>query len=130
MFRVSTAVRLATLAACLFSASLGARAAETRPADERIERSFDPAARYRTGPQYGLKLLDAAERVYRSRDGRYFCKRPDGSAGLITGNVDGDALGDAIQPGHSRTVQALIYEYVVSIEGQPYSRQNHEIRCR
>lgn len=129
MSRFTTAVRLATLACACFSATHGVKAAE-RPADERAERSFDPATRYRTGPQYGLRLLDTAERVYRSRDGRYFCRRWDGSAGLIAGNVDADALGDAIRPGHSRTVQSLIDDYVLSIEGQPYSRQNHKILCR
>ncbi|MDF7774447.1 hypothetical protein P1X14_04245 [Sphingomonas sp. AOB5] len=99
-------------------------------ADERKEGGFDPAARYREGPKYTLRILAPADRVYRGRDGSYYCRRPDGTAGLLTGAIDGYMLGDAIKAGHSRTVGTLVADYVAKIEGQAYDRLNHEIRCR
>lgn len=116
---------LLALACCLPAPAL---AQHVRHADERDEKSYDPASRYREEPSY--RILAPGERVYRARSGAYYCKRSDGSTGLIAGAVDGEMLGDAILPGHSRPAGPLIAEVLLRIEGQAYDRLNHEIRCR
>ena len=98
--------------------------------DDSNERGYDPATHYRAGPQYRARLLDAAERVYRGAGADYYCKRGDGTTGLIVGAVDGFTLGDAVEPGHSRTAGTLIQGYVATLEGQAYYRPNHELHCR
>ncbi|MDB5479976.1 MAG: hypothetical protein JWO83_1029 [Caulobacteraceae bacterium] len=48
------------------------------------------------------------ERVYRGSDGRYYCRRSDGTAGLIVGGIAGGVLGNAIAPGGSKTLGTLL----------------------
>jgi hypothetical protein len=54
---------------------------------------------YREDPRYGEHRLSMDERVYRGGDGRYYCRRSDGSTGLIVGGVSGALLGSVIANG-------------------------------
>jgi hypothetical protein len=124
----STGMKLATL---ITLASLAATPALAQHApDDRNERGYNPAAHYRDGPQYHPRLLAPAERVYRGASVDYYCKRGDGTTGLIVGAVDGFTLKDAVAPGHSRTVATLIRDYIATLEGQAWYRPNHELHCR
>src|SRR3546814_19862367 len=38
---------------------------------------------YRDGRSYKARRLSHDDRIYRGRDGRYYCKRDDGNTGLI-----------------------------------------------
>ena len=40
---------------------------------------------YRTGPRWHEYRLSETDRVYRGHDGRYYCRRSDGTTGLILG---------------------------------------------
>ena len=72
------------------------------------EDHWDAHQHYRDGPNYQERRMDANERVYRGDDGRYYCRRSDGTAGLIVGGVAGGVVGDAIAPGGSRTLGTLL----------------------
>ena len=48
------------------------------------------------------------DRVYRGSDNRYYCRRDDGTTGLIIGGISGGVLGSIIAPGGSKTLGALI----------------------
>ena len=98
--------------------------------DDRDHGRYDAALHLGDGAQYRPRLLAADERVYRGRDGRYYCRHADGTTGRIVGAVDDDALGNAMDSGHSRTTRTLIAGYIARIQGQAYDRHNHEIRCR
>ncbi|MCW3837929.1 glycine zipper 2TM domain-containing protein [Sphingomonas canadensis] len=98
--------------------------------DYRNEGDWDPGRYYRTGPQYRERVLRSDERVYRGRDGRYYCKRDDGTTGLIVGAVAGGLLGNAIDGGHSRSVGTLLGALVGGLAGQAIDRNQQEIRCR
>jgi hypothetical protein len=98
--------------------------------DDRDEGSYDPSQYYRDGPRYRERVLASDERVYRGRDGRYYCKRSDGTTGLIVGAVAGGALGNVIDGGHSRTAGTLIGALFGAVAGQAIERSNNEIRCR
>jgi hypothetical protein len=53
---------------------------------------YDPARDYRDrpGPE---RPLTRDDRVYRGHDGRYYCKRSDGTTGTVVGAIAGGALG-------------------------------------
>lgn len=48
------------------------------------------------------------DRIYRGEDGRYYCRRSDGTTGLIVGGVAGAALGNIIAPRGSRTLGTIL----------------------
>src|SRR3546814_10238373 len=62
---------------------------------------------YRDG-DYRERRLGKNDRVYRGRDGRYYCKRSDGTTGLIIGGIAGGALGNVIAPGDSKTLGTIL----------------------
>jgi len=52
--------------------------------------------------------MNRSDRVYRGCDNRYYCKRDDGTTGLIVGGVAGGVLGTMIAPGGSKIQGAII----------------------
>ena len=42
------------------------------------------------------------------RDGRYYCKRDDGTTGTIVGALAGGVLGNVIAPGGSKTLGTIL----------------------
>ena len=72
--------------------------------DDRDESGYDASRYYRPGPNYQERVLSSDDRVYRGTDGRYYCKRNDGTTGLVLGAVSGGILGNVIDGGHSRVV--------------------------
>ncbi|USI74176.1 glycine zipper 2TM domain-containing protein [Sphingomonas morindae] len=62
---------------------------------------------YRPDPGQG-RALGRDDRVYRGQDGRYYCRRSDGTTGLIVGAVAGGILGNLIDGGHSRVLGTLL----------------------
>ena len=72
-------------------------------ADER----WDATHYYRDG-DYQERVMSRDDRVYHGSDGRYYCRRPDGTAGLIVGGIAGGALGNVIAPGGSKTLGTLL----------------------
>ena len=53
---------------------------------------YDPARDYHDQPG-GERPLTRDDRVYRGHDGRYYCKRSDGTTGTVVGAIAGGALG-------------------------------------
>jgi hypothetical protein len=66
---------------------------------------WDPARYYRSGPP---RRLGRNDRIYRGSDNRYYCKRDDGTTGLIIGGMAGGVLGNIIAPGGSKTLGAIL----------------------
>jgi hypothetical protein len=62
---------------------------------DRHDRNWDPADHYRAG-KHRERRMTRNDRVYRGRDGHYYCKRNDGTTGLVVGALAGGALGNAI----------------------------------
>ncbi len=63
---------------------------------------------YRDNPRYRERQLSNNDRVYRGRDDRYYCRRSDGSTGLIVGGLGGAAAGAIIAQGDSKPLGAII----------------------
>jgi hypothetical protein len=102
----------------------------SRYSDDRYENGYDPARDYRDGAQYRERTLADDDRVYRGTDGRYYCKRSDGTTGLVLGAAGGGILGNVIDGGHSRTVGTLIGGALGALAGRAVEQNNSEVRCR
>jgi hypothetical protein len=63
---------------------------------------------YRDGSYYGDRRLSRYDRVYRGNDGRYYCRRNDGTTGLIIGAGIGALLGNSVDIGGSRTLNTIL----------------------
>lgn len=63
---------------------------------------------YRVDPRYRPYRLGPNDRIYRGSDGRYYCRRSDGTTGLIVGGIAGGILGNIIAPGESKTLGTIL----------------------
>ena len=96
--------------------------------DDRYDPNYDPSRYYRPAGQE--RVLAADDRVYAGQDGRYYCKRSDGTTGLIVGAAGGGVLGNVIDGGHSRGVGTLLGAAAGALAGRAVERNQSEIRCR
>ena len=62
--------------------------------DDGYGRPYYADNYYRDGPNYSERALSRRDRVYRGRDGRYYCRRSDGTTGLNVGGAAGGLLGN------------------------------------
>ena len=83
---------------------------------------------YRSGNYYQPRRLAYGERIYRGNDGRYYCRRSDGTTGLIIGGIAGGVLGNVIAPGDSKTIGTILGGAAGAILGRSIDRDN--ITCR
>ena len=95
--------------------------------DPRYGRYY-PDYYYRDGRYYQPWRMGYGDRIYRGYNGRYYCRRDDGTTGLILGAIGGGLLGDALAPGDSRTVGALIGGTLGAVLGREIDRDG--VRCR
>lgn len=98
--------------------------------DSRFRTDYDAARDYRDDPRYGERVLGSDDQVYRGSDGRYYCKRSDGTTGLIIGGAAGGVLGNVIDGGRQRTAGTLIGGALGALLGRQIEKQNSEVRCR
>jgi hypothetical protein len=90
---------------------------------------YDATRYYRDDPRYQERRLAMSDEVYRGSDGRYYCKRNDGTTGLIIGAVGGGVIGNVIDGGHNRVAGTLIGGALGALAGKSID-QNSDIRCR
>jgi hypothetical protein len=97
---------------------------------DRYRTDYDAARYYRDDPRYTERYLTADDEIYRGSDGRYYCKRNDGTTGLVIGGVGGAVLGNVIDGGSNRVAGTLIGGALGALIGQQVDRSNSDIRCR
>lgn len=83
---------------------------------------------YRDGRYYQERRLSRNDRIYRGRDGRYYCRRTDGTTGLIVGGVAGGLFGNALSSGGNATLGTLLGAAAGAALG--HSIDSGNIRCR
>ena len=83
---------------------------------------------YRDGQYYGETRLSRNDRIYRGSDSRYYCRRNDGTTGLIVGGAAGALLGNAIDNGRSSILGTLIGGAAGAALGREVERG--QLRCR
>jgi hypothetical protein len=86
------------------------------------------ADNYYRGGNYAPARLGVNDRVYRGNDNRYYCRRRDGTTGLIVGALGGGVLGNVIAPGGSKTLGSIIGGGLGAVLGNSIDRNN--VTCR
>jgi Glycine zipper 2TM domain len=96
--------------------------------------SFDPrygsyqADRYyRDGRYYQDRQMANNDRIYRGSNGRYYCRRNDGTTGLIIGALGGGVLGNVIAPNGSKTLGTILGGGAGALIGRSIGRDG--VRC-
>jgi hypothetical protein len=90
-------------------------------------RNYDAARYYRQG-NYRERRLGRNDRIYRGYDGRYYCRRNDGTTGLIVGGVLGGVLGNVLNNGSSSLLTTLLGAGGGALLGREVDRG--DVRCR
>jgi hypothetical protein len=93
---------------------------------------YDAGRYYQDNPRRQERRLSRNDRVYRGQDGRYYCRRNDGSTGLIIGAVGGGVLGNVIAPGGSEVLGTILGAIGGGVAGRAIERggNRNDVRCR
>lgn len=100
------------------------------PRDDRRydeDAYYDPRRDYRPG-NYQERVLTREDRIYRGSDNQYYCRRSDGTTGLIAGGAVGGILGNVIDGGRSRVLGTLLGGAGGALLGR--SIEQNQLRCR
>lgn len=103
--------------------------------DPRYGNRYEADRYYRNNSRYRERQLSYDDRVYRGRDNRYYCRRSDGTTGLIVGGLGGAAAGAILAPGDSKPLGAIIGAIGgaaagAAIDSGSRNDRNNNIRCR
>ena len=87
---------------------------------------------YRDGRYYRERRLSYNDRIYRGRDGRYYCRRSDGTTGLIIGAGVGALIGNQLDNGRSSTFGTILGAVAGGAIGREIDRNDgrRDLRCR
>ncbi len=88
---------------------------------------YYPDNYYRDNSSRRERRVSRSERIYRGQDDRYYCRRSDGTTGLIVGAIAGGVLGNRIARGGSETLGTLLGAGVGAAAGQAIDSGT---RCR
>jgi outer membrane lipoprotein SlyB len=77
---------------------------------------------YRNGAYHGP--------TWRGRDGRVYCRRSNGTVGLIVGGAAGALVGRAIDGGRNRTAGTIVGAAAGALLGREIQRGSSRRRCR
>lgn len=89
---------------------------------------YDAGRYYVDDQRYRERRLARNDRVYRGQNGNYYCRRSDGTTGLIVGGVAGGVLGNIIAPGGSGLIGTLLGAAGGAAIGKSVDSKN--VRCR
>ncbi len=87
------------------------------------EMRYDRYGRYAKPQRLGYD-----DRIWRGNDGRYYCRRDNGTTGLIVGAAVGALLGRTLDRGRDRTVGTVVGAAGGALLGRAIDRG--ELSCR
>jgi len=96
--------------------------------DPRYGNRYDAARYYRNDASYRERRLTRNDRIYRGNDGRYYCRREDGTTGLIIGAAGGALLGRELDGGYNRATGTILGAALGGLLGREIDRGR--ARCR
>ena len=85
-------------------------------------------AEARDGQRYST--TDNGIRYWRGNDGRYRCKKSNGTTGLLIGGAAGALIGRAIDTDGSRTTGTIVGAAAGALLGREVERNRSRARCR
>ncbi|TMJ17316.1 MAG: glycine zipper 2TM domain-containing protein [Alphaproteobacteria bacterium] len=121
-------MRIIPMAALAAAASLSAGCATYAGAGDPWGRYDGYYDRYYTAGQYEPYALSRDDYIYRGSNGTYYCRRRDGTVGLVVGAGVGALLGNAIAPRGSNTIGTLLGAAAGAAIGSAIERG--EVRCQ
>lgn len=77
---------------------------------------------YRNGQYYGP--------TWQGQDGRTYCRRPNGTVGLVVGGAAGALVGRQIDGGRHRTTGTILGAAAGALIGREIDRSSRSRRCR
>jgi uncharacterized protein YcfJ len=89
----------------------------------RRDRVYDSRGRY-----YEPRRLSRNDRVWRGNNGQYYCKRDNGTTGLVIGAAAGGLLGHEIAGRGDKTLGAIIGAVGGGVLGRSIDRG--DVKCR
>jgi hypothetical protein len=110
------------LALALAAVALPSAPAIARPHHRHHDR-YDSHGRY-----YQPHRLGRNDHVWRGHDGRYYCKRDNGTTGLIIGGAVGALLGRSLVGGSDRTLGTVLGAGGGALLGRSIDRG--DLKCR
>jgi hypothetical protein len=78
--------------------------------------------------RYRPRTLGYNDQVWRGYDNRYYCRRSDGTTGLIIGGLAGGTLGNVVAPGGSKLLGSIIGGTLGAVIGNSVDR--NRVVCR
>jgi len=94
----------------------------------RAHRDYDRRYYTREGYYRQPRRLSRNDTVWRGRDNRYYCRRDNGTTGLIVGAAAGALLGRSLDGGYDRTLGTLLGGAGGALLGREIDRGG--LRCR
>ena len=82
------------------------------------------------GTQAEAKQKRYKYREWNGRDGRRYCRKSDGTTGLVVGGVAGALVGRTIDTRGDRTVGTLLGAAAGAVAGREIERSSSNRRCR
>ena len=120
---------LLALAAAALAIPAAPAAADPPPwAPAHGKRAKDRAIYDGYGRYYEPRRIRSNDRIWRGRDGRYYCRRDNGTTGLIIGAGVGALLGRAIDTRGERTTGTILGGVAGALLGRELDRS--DLRCR
>lgn len=123
MLALSTAAFTVTATPALADPPPWAPAHGKRAKAYKHQGAYDNYGRY-----YEPRRLSRDDRIWRGNDGRYYCRRDNGTTGLIIGGAVGALLGRELDGGRNRTVGTLLGAAGGALLGREIDRGS--LRCR
>ncbi|QIG81463.1 glycine zipper 2TM domain-containing protein [Stakelama tenebrarum] len=103
----------------LIAATLVATAALPMGACTQQGNIFGPGERV-----YDQRAMNDDVVIYRDAQGRYYCRREDGTTGTLVGAAAGGVLGNIIAPGGSKTVGTILGALAGGVAGREIDRSD------
>ena len=83
-----------------------------------------------TAASFDAQRRDRRYREWRGRDGRRYCRKPDGTTGLVVGAVGGALVGRTIDTRGDRTGGTVLGAVAGALAGREIERSGQRSRCR
>ena len=93
------------------------------PAQAR-DRTYDERGRYIEPRRV------SSNEVWQGRDGRYYCRRGNGTTGLVIGAAGGALLGRAVDTRGERATGTILGAAAGALLGREVQRSRSSYRCR
>ena len=106
----------------------GARANHSNYYGDRDQRRYRNSQYDQYGRYYEPRRVSSRDSVWQGDDGRYYCRRENGTTGLIIGAAGGALVGRMIDTRGDRTVGTLLGAALGGVLGREIQRGT--ARCR